>query len=354
MRLVALILALGLSGPAQAAELPPWEPQEVEVDPSGANSAGPDPRTGESNAGAESRPGAAETGEANAGAAGSRSGEANIGAGSQTGEANAGASGGPANGGTANVQSAAPRVAGDDLPPLPIDPNDAPFMRPPNNQIATEPPRTRPDIRQGWSARRRFALTVAPTYAMLRLPFQGRTTGNTPPRIHGAGVGAEFDVQAWRWIWVRAIGVYSGHPVGEERAQMEMEVVRTAPPGTIHVMGFGAGPVFALDLGRFLPLIEVGVAGLRVVTPTGGVTGQRGEACLANGACDVGLKCNSERICEVTTIGEMYLGLAVDLLVRRHFSFGAQFRYNVRFAELKSLNLTPGYLLGTLRLTVRF
>ncbi|MDC0720751.1 hypothetical protein [Nannocystis bainbridge] len=245
-------------------------------------------------------------------------------------------------------------MAGDELPPVPSDPNDAPFMRAPNNQIATHPPRTRPDIRQGWSARRRFALTLAPAYAMLRLPFQGRLVNNQPQRIHGAGVSAEFDVQAYRWIWVRAIGMYSGHPVGEERVQVEMEVVRTAPPGTIHVMGYGAGPVFALDLGRFLPLIEVGVAGLRVVTPTGGVTGQRGEACMANGGCDVGLKCSAAKVCEVTTIGEMYLGLAVDLLVRRHFSFGAQFRYNVRFSELKSLNLTPGYLLGTLRMTVRF
>ncbi|MCY0987333.1 hypothetical protein OV203_09385 [Nannocystis sp. ILAH1] len=332
LSLVALVFALGMSAVAQAAELPPWEPPTTEAE--GQADAGPAESTATEPQG-ETKP--ASQGEAKP-----------VEAGPQPKVAPAS---GPANGGTANVRS----LARDEVPPPPIDPNDAPFMRPPNNQIGTTPPRTRPDIRQGWSARRRFALTVAPTYAMLRLPFQGRTTGNNQvPRLHGAGVGAEFDVQAWRWIWVRAMGVYSGHPVGEERAQMDMEVVRTAPPGMIHVMSYGVGPVFALDLGRFLPLIEVGVAGLRVVTPTGGVTGQRGEACMANGACDVGLKCNSARICEVTTIGEMYLGLAVDLLVRRHLSFGAQFRYNVRFAELKSLNLTPGYLLGTLRLTVRF
>lgn len=333
LSLVALVFALGMSGAAEAAGLPPWEPPTTEAE--GQADAGP-AVSGATEPQGEVKP-AAPQDEAKPVEAGPRPGVAST--------------SGRANGGTPNVQS----LAGDEVPPPPIDPNDAPFMRPPNNQIGTAPPRTRPDIRQGWSARRRFALTVAPTYAMLRLPFQGRTTGNNQaPRLHGAGVGAEFDVQAWRWIWVRAMGVYSGHPVGEERAQLNMEVVRTAPPGTIHVTSYGVGPVFALDLGRFLPLIEVGVAGLRVVTPTGGVTGQRGEACMANGACDVGLKCNSARICEVTTIGEMYLGLAVDLLVRRHLSFGAQFRYNVRFAELKSLNLTPGYLLGTLRLTVRF
>ncbi|MCY1057979.1 hypothetical protein [Nannocystis sp. SCPEA4] len=247
-------------------------------------------------------------------------------------------------------------MASEELPAVPIDPNDAPFMRPPNNQIATAPPRTRPDIRQGWSARRRFAFTVAPAFASLRLPFLGRVQadGRTPQRIHGAGVNLEFDVQVWRWIWVRALGVYSGHPVAEERAEVDMEVVRTAPPGTIHVAGAGFGPVFALDLGRFLPLIELGVAGLRVVTPQGGVKGQRGEACLDNGSCDVGLKCNGARICEVTTLGEGYLGLAVDLLVRRHLSFGAQFRYNIPFSQLRNLNIAPGYLLGTVRLTVRF
>ncbi|WP_143141493.1 hypothetical protein [Nannocystis exedens] len=353
---MALVLALGTSGAAQAAGLPPWEPPTTEVeaeapgDP-GSKAAASEPPKGEAKP-AEPQRGASAAGAEPQGEvkpSGTEPKPASGEVGPRSSEAAT-----SANGGTANVQSSA-RLAGDALPPPPIDPNDAPFMRPPNNQIGTAPPRTRPDIRQGWSARRRFALTIAPAYAMLRLPFQGRLTANNQaPRLHGAGVNAEFDVQAWRWIWVRAMGVYSGHPVGEERAQMEMEVVRTAPPGTIHVMTYGVGPVFALDLGRFLPLIEVGVAGLRVVTPTGGGTGQRGEACMANGACDVGLKCNSARICEVTTIGEMYLGLAVDLLVRRHLSFGAQFRYNVRFAELKSLNLTPGYLLGTVRLTVRF
>ncbi|MFZ6181527.1 hypothetical protein [Nannocystis pusilla] len=338
--LAALVFALGMSAAAEAAELPPWEPPTTEAE--GHADAGP-AESGATEPQGEAKP-AASQGEAKPAASQGTAKPVET-------RPRVAPAAGRANDGTANVQS----LAADEVPPPPIDPNDAPFMRPPNNQIGTVPPRTRPDIRQGWSARRRFALTVAPTYAMLRLPFQGRTTGNNQaPRLHGAGVGAEFDVQAWRWIWVRAMGVYSGHPVGEERAQMDMEVVRTAPPGTIHVMSYGVGPVFALDLGRFLPLIEVGVAGLRVVTPTGGVTGQRGEACMANGACDIGLKCNSARICEVTTIGEMYLGLAVDLLVRRHLSFGAQFRYNVRFAELKSLNLTPGYLLGTLRLTVRF
>jgi len=316
-RLVALLGALMVVGSVQAAELPPWEPAATDQE---HEPVAPEPAGDATATNAQSAAPPVQS---------------------------------PA---PAQSKQSAPRVASDELPPVPIDPNDAPFMRPPNNQVATTPPRTRPDIRQGWSARRRFAFTLAPAFASLRLPFLGRyqADGRTPQRIHGAGVNAEFDVQVWRWIWVRALGVYSGHPVGEERTKVEMEVIPTAPAGTIHVAGAGFGPVFALDLGRFLPLIEVGVAGLRVVTPNGGVQGQRGEPCLDNGACDVGLKCNSARICEVRTLGQAYLGLAVDVLVRRHLSFGAQFRYNIPFAQVRNLNIAPGYLLGTVRLTVRF
>lgn len=321
MRLVALLAALLVTGSVQAAGLPPWEPTATEQE----HEQEPEPETATATNAESAAP---------------------VQSSAQSVQS------------SAPVQSkqSAPRVAADELPPVPIDPNDAPFMRPPNNQIATAPPRTRPDIRQGWSARRRFAFTLAPAFASLRMPFLGRyqADGRSAQRIHGAGVNAEFDVQVWRWIWVRALGVYSGHPVGEERAQVDMQVIRTAPPGTIHVAGAGFGPVFALDLGRFLPLIEVGVAGLRVVTPNGGEKGQRGESCLDNGACDVGLRCNSARICEVRTLGQAYLGLAVDVLVRRHLSFGAQFRYNIPFAQVRNLNIAPGYLLGTVRLTVRF
>lgn len=236
-----------------------------------------------------------------------------------------------------------------DLPPVPIDPNDAPFLHAPNNQVQTAPPRTRPDLRRGWSSRRRLAFTLAPAFASLRREFQGPR----PRRNHGAGVDIELDVQIWRWIWLRAQGTYSGHPVDEVRVeQPDKSFLVTAPAGTIHVAGFGGGPVFALDLGRFLPLIEVGLGGLRVATPAGGtIAGLRGESCRSDGSCDVGLRCTAARTCEPTIMPELYFGGAVDLLVRRHFSFGAQFRY---YARLTNPGQFPLYLLGTLRISVRF
>jgi hypothetical protein len=223
-------------------------------------------------------------------------------------------------------------------------------MRPPNNQYQGLPPRTSPDIRRGWSARRRFAVTIAPAYASFRnLPFQG----GRPPRLHGAGFNLELDVQIWRWIWLRGHGTYSGHPVDEIRTQdSEMQIMQTAPRGTIHATGFGAGPVFALDLGRFLPLSEVGLGGLRVASPRGGEKGQRGEACN-NGACDVGLKCSAANVCEPTIIPDLFFGAAIDLLIRRHVSLGAQFRYYSRLAKGEITNF-PIYMLGTVRLSVRF
>lgn len=240
-------------------------------------------------------------------------------------------------------------VVSAEIPPPPTDPNDAPFMRPPNNQLVGKPPRTRPDIRPRFSSRRRFALTLAPAFASFRLPFQARPAN---ARYHGAGFNLELDAQLFRWVWLRVQGTYSGHPIDEVRVlDDEMNVVQTAPRGTIHATGFGAGPVFALDLGRWLPLIEVGLGGLRIATPPGGNAGQRGQACRSDGTCDTGLACNAGNTCQPSLIGELYFGLALDVLIRRHISFGGQFRY---YALLTAPGKFPVYLIGTLRLAVRF
>ncbi|MBL8971015.1 MAG: hypothetical protein JNK56_10565 [Myxococcales bacterium] len=229
-------------------------------------------------------------------------------------------------------------------------------MRAPNNQITQSKLRTSPDLRRGYSSVRRVALTFAPVFASFRLPFLCRSNcspgHDNPVRRHGAGVGGELDVQLIRWLWVRAQGSYSVHPVDDVRVtddKMNISVVAAA--GTIRALGFGVGPVIAIDLGRFLPLIEGGIGGLRVATPAGLTKGQLGESCLEGRVCDVGLRCGGGNTCEQSIIPELYFGGAVDVLVRRHISLGAQFRYT---ALLSAPGKFPVYLLGGLRLGVRF
>lgn len=229
----------------------------------------------------------------------------------------------------------------------PRDPNDAPFMRPPNNQPQPVRLRTTPDLRKGFSTARRFAFTVAPLFASFRLEFLNR-----PGRSHGAGVGGEIDVQVMKWLWLRAQGSYTAHPVQEIRStNQDGGTVILAPRGTIRAAGFGAGPVIALDLGRFVPLIEGGVGGLRVATPEGVTAGQLGQKCQDGGGCDVGLKCGAQDTCEQSIIPELYFGGAIDVAVRRHFSFGFQFRY---YALLSAPGKFPVYLVGGARVGVRF
>jgi len=231
-------------------------------------------------------------------------------------------------------------------------------MRAPNNQPQPQPLRTSPDLRRGWSSARRLALTAAPLFASFRLPFLGRpdtqptAAGRPAGRSHGAGFGLELDVQVLRFLWLRAQTSYSVHPVAEGRAlDKNMKTVVTAADGTLRALGFGAGPVVALDLGRFLTLIEGGLGGLRIAQPEGVQVGQLGVACGPEGACDVGLRCGADNKCQQGILPELYFGAAVDLLVRRHLSFGAQVRYH---ALLTAPGKFPVYLVGGLRVTLRF
>ena len=232
-------------------------------------------------------------------------------------------------------------------------------MRPPNNQPRPAGLRTSPDLRRGYSSVRRVALTIAPVFASFRLPFLCRPQANckpgagaTPTRLHGAGIAGEVDVQLIRWVWLRAQASYSAHPVDEVRYTDDKKNVSVvAPAGTVRALGFGVGPVLALDLGRFIPLIEGGIGALRVATPPGVGDGQLGEACLDNNVCDVGLSCGADKTCHQGLIADLYFGGAVDVLVRRHLSLGVQFRYH---ALLAAPGKFPVYLIGGLRLGVRF
>ena len=78
--------------------------------------------------------------------------------------------------------------------------------------------------------------------------------------------------------------------------------------------------------------------------------GQLGQACDAS-QCDAGLTCGAGNVCRQSVIAELYFGGAVDVLARKHLSFGAQFRY---YALLSAPGKFPVFLVGGLRVAVRF
>lgn len=248
--------------------------------------------------------------------------------------------------------------AGPDAPPPPADPNDAPQLRPPNGQLG-DPQRqgkggtdlhavTRP-----YSPRRRFALTAAPMFASFRSPFIAR-----PERFHaGGGVAVEMDVRIVRWLWLRAIGSYSAHPVGE-RKQITEEgepPIVVANRGVLQAGHAGLSAVYPLDLGRILPQLDVGAGVLWVKSPDAAVTGQLGAPCREGNVCDFGLACSADATCQIAPQPEIHIGLAVDVLIGQRWSVGAHFRYFALLSGLSDINSSfPAYLQIAARLAVRF
>ncbi|MEM6996464.1 MAG: hypothetical protein AAF721_38525 [Myxococcota bacterium] len=171
---------------------------------------------------------------------------------------------------------------------------------------------------------RRVALTLQPSFASWRMAFIGRP----PIPIRGLGVIGEFDVQVWRTLWLRLSGIYSAHPVESAFARNDDdEIVQTAASGVLQSGGAALGAAYAFDLGRVLPLIEVGVGGLIVRTPEAVQAGQRGGECNPDGTCDAGLRCSAAATCELGVLPTLHAGLGVDILLARRWSAGAGLRY---------------------------
>lgn len=215
----------------------------------------------------------------------------------------------------------------------PTDPNDAPFMRPPNGQPSLRPAPTMPRLTPGVSLRRRVQLTAVPMYAAVKLPLTGRGAST----LHGAGASLQADVQLHSWIYLRLHGGHTVHPVDEIRTQDEEtgEVTLLANRGLVQATVFGAAAVLAIDIGRFLPLLDLGLGGLRLTYPEGALVGQQGAPCGAEASCDPGLKCSAEGFCVPSIAGDVHAGLSVDVLLGRHLTVGGEFRYH-------ALLLDPG------------
>ncbi|NVB41525.1 hypothetical protein G6O69_27045 [Pseudenhygromyxa sp. WMMC2535] len=233
--------------------------------------------------------------------------------------------------------------------PAPRDPDDTPFMPAPNNQLGQwSVGRERP-LTRGFDDDHWVQLGVVPTYAAFHLPFTGRGEGP----FRGGGLSLELDFRVVRWLFLRAFVSHTVHPVFAESSYDEESDTTTqlARGGLIQATNTGASAVYALDLGRFVPRVDVGAGLLFVRSPEGPLDGQWGGQCGESDACDPGLSCASDGVCRPTPVLEGHIGVAVDVLLGSHWSVGIGVRYYALFSALSEL---PVYLTGSVRLGARF
>ena len=235
--------------------------------------------------------------------------------------------------------------------PAPRDPDELPPLRPPGGQPRPDSLRWNPKGTDPFGERRRFQLTAMPIFAAMRLDRVGRPSGARNP-IRGGGAGLELDVALVRPLWFRVIGSYTAHPVDDEFTRNDAgESIQTASAGLIQVGNVGASAVYALDLGRFVPLIDLGLGVMWLRSPESVVRGQQGNQCRPSGVCEAGLVCNADNICQATPVFELHGGIALDVLVGERWTVGFALRY---FALLSEPSVFPVYLQAALRAGVRF
>jgi hypothetical protein len=233
--------------------------------------------------------------------------------------------------------------------PPPRDPDDTPFMPAPNNQLGTwSTGRTRP-LTRGFDDDHRIMLSAVPTYASIRVAFIGRNPGP----LRGGGMAVEADVRVVRWLFVRVFGSHTVHPVFDEQGIKSdtNEVVQLANRGLVQTTNTGASIVYALDIGRFVPRVDVGVGLLWARSPAAVQAGQWGGQCRQGSVCDLGLSCSVENVCRPTAHPELHAGVGFDVLIGQHWAVGVAVRY---YALFQAISAFPIYLHGSLRLSARF
>jgi hypothetical protein len=233
--------------------------------------------------------------------------------------------------------------------PPPRDPDDAPFLRPPNNQLGQWSAGRQAPLTRGFDDDHHAQLSLIPTYAALHVPFIGR--GSDP--LRGGGMALELDVRLLRWLFIRVRGSHTLHPVFEETSFDEESGKTTviANAGLVQTTDTAVAIVYALDIGRFVPRVDVGAGLLSVSSPAAAQPGQWGAECRDGGVCDLGLSCNSESVCRAAPLPEVHAGIGLDVLLGRRWALGVGVRY---YALLQALSNLPIYLHGSVRLSVRF
>ncbi len=244
-----------------------------------------------------------------------------------------------------------PQAADDDpfARTTPRDPDDAPFLRAPRNQLGQWTAGRRRSPVRGFDDDHWVQLTLVPTYAAIHLPFIGR--GPAPYR--GGGVGLELDVRVVRWLFVRAYVSHTEHPVAKVEVYDEDldQVGLLARAGALQATDTGLSIVYALDIGRFVPRVDLGAGLLFVRSPPAAQAGQSGGECREGNVCDLGLSCSAAQICAPAPFPEVHAGIALDVLLGQRWSLGLGVRYH---ALIQAISQFPMFVTGHVRLGVRF
>lgn len=241
------------------------------------------------------------------------------------------------------------------LDEAPQEPNDREFLPAPRGQL------------ERWNAldgkvaprhdtRRRVQVTLAPAYATLN--FETLPWGR---RLHGYGVGGEIDLRLVRGLWLRTLATYSTHPVRAllqvDEAEESVEVL--APGGQLRTYGAGAAFAYALDIGRVMPVVELGVGGLWMQSPAHATPGALGGQCREvepesdQFPCDTDLRCSAGGQCEQQPKLEVIAGIGVDVAVLHYMSWGLHVRYYISTDPASGFQF-PTHLSLSLRASLRF
>jgi len=233
--------------------------------------------------------------------------------------------------------------------PPPRDPNHAPFLPPPNNQLGQWSAGRTPPLTRGFDDDHWVQLTAIPTYAAVHVPFIGRPS--TPMR--GGGVALELDVRLLPWLFVRVQGSHTLHPAFRETSFDEDagDSSLTAAAGIVHATNVGGSLVYGLDIGRFIPRLDIGAGAMFIRSPRAVQAGQWGGECRDDGSCDLGLSCSAEEVCRPSPVPEFHVGVGFDVLFGRHLALGLALRY---YGLLSGLGSLPFYVHGSARVAVRF
>ena len=232
--------------------------------------------------------------------------------------------------------------------PTPRDPNDAPPLRAPHGQPRHDSDVWQPPLDDNADRSRRFSISLQPSFAAWRVGLIGRPA--VP--IRGLGALVEVDVRIWRTLWLRISGSHTVHPVQNHYGRNdEEEIVQTAASGLLQASGASLGLAQAFDLGRFLPMIELGLGALFVRTPDAVQDGQMNGTCRSDGTCDAGLRCAPDNMCRLGMLPAIHGGLGFDVLLGDHWTAGAGLRY---YAIATAPGAFPIYLTAVARLGVRW